>query len=351
MASFDLDKEYLSLDDVLLVPAYSEIASRLDTDISTTLVGNIKIKIPVVSAAMDTISGKDMGIKLGRLGGAAFLHRFASDEEIVSMVKDIKEAGQLAIPSIGIRKDIVQWVDVLLGAGADVISIDIAHGHSKEVLTTIGLLKGVYKEACKVVAGNVATKEGVHDLIEAGADAVKVFVGPGAACSTRVVTGFGVPTFSCLVECLGEASRHNIPIIADGGLKAPGDFTKCLAVGASACMSGSMLSATDETPGKYVKIRDKFYKEYRGMASEASQKDFKRGLKLGTASEGEAMLFESKGPVKDVIDRITGGIRSGLTYCGAKNLQELREKARFIRITQSAAAEGLPHGLNNKGAL
>lgn len=351
MAIFDLDKEYLSLDDVLLVPKYSEIKSRLDTDISTILVPDIKLKIPVVSAAMDTISGPTMAIKLGRLGGAAFLHRFASDEEIVSWVKDIKEAKQVAIPSIGVRPDVVSWVGILLSAGADVVSIDIAHAHSKHVIETVRLLKSVYKDECKIVAGNVATREGVRDLIEAGADCVKIFIGSGAACSTRIVTGFGFPTFSCLVECIDEADRHGIPVIADGGLKTPGDFTKCLAVGVRACMSGSMLSSTDETPGKYVKIGGKFYKEYRGMASEASQKDFKDGLKSGTASEGEAMLFEARGPVKDIIDRIVGGIRSGLTYCGAKNLQELRSNAHFIRITSSAYIEGTPHGLKGDGVL
>ena len=335
----------LSLDDVLLVPKYSAISSRLDVDIGTTLVGDLRLNTPVVTAAMDTISGKEMAVAVGKMGGAAFLHRFATDEDIVRMVQSIKDAGQVAIPSVGVRKDIVRWVSVLLENGADAISIDIAHGHCKMVMDTLSMIKSVHAD-CRVIAGNVATKEGVRDLIDSGADSVKIFVGPGSLCKTRVVTGFGVPTFSALVECVDEARKKDIPVIADGGLKAPGDFVKCLAAGASACMTGSMFAGVKETPGKEIKMENKYYKEYRGMASFEAQKDFKGGMKSGTATEGEAMVVPLKGTAKCVMDYICGGIRSGLTYCGAKDIQELQEKAEFIQITNSSIAEGKPHRLN-----
>lgn len=334
----------LSLDDVLLIPKYSDIKSRLDVDIGTVLVKDIRLETPVVTAAMDTISGERMGIEIGRLGGAAFLHRFASDEQIVTMVKSIKEESQIAIPSVGIRNDIVRWVGVLLERGADAISIDIAHGHTKMVMDSIALLKRVYLDL-PIIAGNVTTKEGVRDLISCGVDAVKVFVGPGSLCKTRVVTGFGYPTFSALCECVHEARKYDIPVIADGGFKDAGDYVKSLAVGANACMSGSMFAGVKETPGKEVKIGNKYYKEYRGMASYEAQKDFRGGLKDGTATEGEAMLVPLQGTAKEVMDYICGGIRSGLTYCGAYNLQELKEKAEFIRVTNSAIREGTPHRL------
>jgi len=334
----------LSLDDVLLVPKYSDIKSRLSTDISTVLVGNIKLGVPVVTAAMDTISESNMAIEIGRLGGASFLHRFASDKKIIRMVKDINEVGQLAIPSLGVRKDIVKWVGVLLENGASALSIDIAHGHSSMVLKTVDLIKSVYPE-CNLIAGNVATSSGVRDLISAGADAVKVFVGSGGVCTTRIATGFGVPTFSCLVDCVQEANKHSIPVIADGGLKTPGDYTKCLAAGASSCMTGSMFAGVKETPGREIKIKDKYFKEYRGMSSREAQEEFKGGLKDGVAAEGAALLVEMEGTAKSILDYITGGIRSGLTYCGAHNLKELVENAEFIRITSPSIIEGRPHKL------
>jgi IMP dehydrogenase len=337
--------EYLSLDDVLLVPKHSTINSRLDTNISTILVGDIRLQAPVITAAMDKITEQEMAIAVGKCGGCGFLHRFAPDEKIINMVRDVKETGCLAIPSVGIRDDIVKWVGLLRENDADCISIDIAHADNKRVLDSIEMLKSVYGKDCLLIAGNIATGSAAKRLVNAGVDCIKAFVGPGSHCSTRVVTGFGFPTFSSLVEIVYEARKYNIPVIADGGLKGSGDFVKALAVGACACMSGSLFAGTQETPGGVIKINDKLYKEYRGMASYKSQKDFKGGLKKGTAPEGEASLVPLGGSVEEVMDRICGGIRSGLSYAGANNLEELRENAEFIRITSSAYFEGTPHGL------
>lgn len=340
-----LEEMQLSLDDVLLRPRYSGIESRLDTDLETNLAG-ICLSIPIVSAAMDTISEVNMAVALGKLGGAAFLHRFKSDEDILSMVKDISDKSVPCIPSIGIRDDILSWVGRLVQAGADAVSLDIAHGDHINAIKTIDNVKK-HMPGIVVIAGNVSTRGGTRRLIRAGADVVKVNVGPGSLCKTRTTTGFGTPTFSAICECASEAEEHGVPVIADGGFKVPGDFTKALAAGASACMTGSLFAGVAETPGEIVKIGDDFYKSYRGMASYEAQVDFKGGLRDGTATEGEATLVKCEGCVKDVVNYVCGGIRSGLTYAGARDLDELRKNAIFMRITSSAIVEGTPHLLSS----
>ena len=335
----------LSLDDVLLVPKFNPISSRLDTDLRTRLTKEIYIEIPILSASMDTVTGFEMASKMAELGGAGFLHRFAPDEEIVNWVRELVCRKQIAVPSIGIREDIGRWVGLLLEIGASAISIDIAHGHSLSVLKTVELLVDLFPEI-QLIGGNVATAEGTRDLINAGVSAVKINIGPGSHCTTRLVTGFGIPTFTAACNCAQEARKHDIPIIADGGMKVSGDFVKYLAIGAESCMTGFLLAASEEAPGEIIKVGSNLYKSYRGLASIEAQEAFKGGLRKGTAAEGEATVVPYKGPVEPIIEGICGGIRSGLTYCGARNLQELREKAEFIRITHSGMIEGTPHGVS-----
>lgn len=334
----------LGLDDILLVPRYSEVLSRLDTDVSTWLTPGVPLAAPVCSAAMDTVTEDELAISISKEGGAGFLHRFASDEKIVDMVRNIKAAGQVAVPSIGVRSDVVNWVGVLLENGADAISIDIAHGCSKPVLNALSLIKSTYPHA-QIIAGNVCTAEATRMLIDHGADAIKCGIGGGHACKTRIVTGFGLPNFTALCDCVGEARKLDIPVIMDGGIKNSGDIVKCLAVGASACMMGYLFSRTYEAPGEVQKIDGVTYKAYRGMASEDAQKVFKGGLKEGTAAEGESMLVPTFGSVAKLMEEVVGGIRSGLTYAGARDLVELKEKAVFTRITNVAVSEGRPFGL------
>lgn len=340
-----LDEVQLSLDDVLLRPRHSEVESRFDTSLETNLAG-IRLNIPIVSAAMDTISEVDMALALGGLGGAAFLHRFKTDDEILMMVRTISEYKVPCIPSIGIRDDIVDWVGRLYVMGADAVSLDIAHGDHVSALNTVSSLRRHYPDLV-VMSGNVSTRGGTRRLIDAGVHVVKVNVGPGSLCKTRVITGYGTPTFSAICECSSEARAHGVPIIADGGFRVPGDFTKALAAGASVCMTGSLFAGVAETPGEEVKIGDDYYKSYRGMASYEAQVDFKGGLRDGTATEGEATLVKCEGCVKDVVNYICGGIRSGLTYAGARDLDELRKNAIFMRITSSAIVEGTPHLLSS----
>ena len=334
----------LGLDDILLVPQYSKVTSRLDPDLSTKLTTDIEIGIPLCSAAMDTVTEEELAIELSKRGGVGFLHRFADDEKIVSMVKDIKYAKQLVVPSVGIRSDIVNWVGVLLGAGADAISIDIAHGHSIEVLNTISVIRSVFPGA-QIIAGNVCTAEATSCLINAGVNAVKCGVGGGHACSTRVVTGCGVPTFTALCECVSMARQFDIPIIMDGGIKNSGDMVKCLAAGARSCMLGYLFSRTLEAPGPVQRIDGVAYKAYRGMASEEAQVAAKGGMKKGTAAEGASMLVPVEGSVDRVVDELCGGVRSGMSYCGAFNLLELQERAVFTRISGGSHTENRPFGL------
>ena len=340
-----LENTALGLDDVLLVPQYSPIRSRLDVDISTRLTKSIKVGIPISSAAMDTVTETELAIALSKQGGVGFLHRFADDAYIINMIKDIKLVGQIAVPSVGIRDDIVKWVGTLLEYGADAISIDIAHGYSVDVLKMLALLKGYYPEA-QFIAGNVCTAEATEKLIEAGADAIKCGIGGGHACKTRVVTGCGVPNFTALCDCVSAAKPHDTPVIMDGGVKNSGDVVKSLAAGASMCMMGYLFSRTFEAPGPVQRIDGVTYKAYRGMASEEAQRIFKGGMKQGTAAEGESMLVPIDGTVERIVEELCGGIRSGLTYCGASTIVEMQERAVFTRISSIAVTESKPFGLD-----
>lgn len=339
---FCSEETHLTLDDVLLKPQYSEISSRLDVDISTRLTKKITLKNPIVSASMDTITGYEMAKKMSELGGCGFLHRFASDEEIIDWCEELSAGDHVVVPSVGVREDILEWVDNLIMAGAKVVSIDIAHGHSLSVLKMIELITKKFTRI-EVIGGNVATSEGTRDLINAGAVAVKVGVGSGSLCTTRLVTGHGMPTISALLECVEVASKYNVPIIADGGIRYSGDVVKCLALGAETCMTGRLLAGTEETPGKIISLDGNLSKAYRGMSSKSAQDAFKGGLKRGTAAEGEATSVQFKGPVEPIVGQLKAGIRSGLTYSGARNIKELRDKAEFIKITNSSIIEGTPH--------
>jgi IMP dehydrogenase len=351
MSSVNIRKEVgLALDDVLLVPQYSEVKSRLDTDLSTVLTKGIKLGIPLCSSAMDTVTETDMAIALAKAGGIGFLHRFTSDEKVLSMVKDVVSEGLPVVASVGIREDIVNWSGILLENGATAISIDVANGHNKVVLGAVGLLRSIFPEA-QIVAGNVSTAEGTRRLIEAGADAIRVGIGSGSPCSTRVITGCGVPTFTSLVECAEEASKHDIPVIQDGGIKNGGDVIKCLAAGASSCIIGRLFSKATEAPGQVYSINGKMYKEYRGMASFEAQKAFRGGLKSGTSAEGESMLVPLNGSVSVVIEELCGGVRSGMTYCGASDIWELKSRAIFMQISSTAVIESKPFGLDMEGTV
>ena len=337
----------LTFDDVLIVPAKSEVRSRRDPVLTTKLTKGTLFETPIISANMDTVTEAEMAIAMDQLGGFGILHRFMSVEEQVAQTRRVKESGAKNVgASIGVNTgandDFKTRSKQLLDAGANILTIDIAHGHSTSMIETIMWLKQTHPDV-QIIAGNIATPEGTFDLIQAGADAIKVGIGPGSMCTTRIITGAGVPQLTAIALCADVASEFNVPIIADGGIRTSGDMVKAFAAGASSVMVGSMLSGTLETPGEIKGGR----KQYRGMASKAAQVSWRGGVPEGMAAEGESTLVNIKGHVKDVVLEMTGGIRSGMSYVNAITIAEIREKARFMQMTAAGASESRAHGVLN----
>ncbi|HKW51397.1 MAG TPA: IMP dehydrogenase [Candidatus Eisenbacteria bacterium] len=466
----------LTFDDVLLVPGYSEVHPR-DVDTSTLLTRDITLNVPVVSAAMDTVTESALAIAIAQEGGIGIIHknlpileqveevdrvkrsesgmivnpitlppdvpiaralelmvkfrisgvpitegkrlvgiltnrdlRFVSGTDLkvkdvmthenlitapvgttleeaerilhkhrieklpvvdqdmnlrgLITVKDIQKRiryprackdhlGRLRVgAAIGVAQDNLDRADQLVRAGVDVVVVDSAHGHSKAVIETTRALKRKHPNL-PVIVGNVATAEGTRDLIEAGADCVKVGMGPGSACTTRVVAGVGVPQVSAVLECAAAAAREGIPIIADGGIKYSGDLVKALAAGAHSVMLGNMLAGTEESPGETILLEGRTYKVYRGMGSLSAMSGgrgdryFQEGVKdlKKLVAEGIEARVPYKGEIANVIYQLMGGLRAGMGYCGVATIEDLRTKSRFVRITQAGLRESHPHDL------
>ncbi len=462
----------LTFDDVLLLPAKSDVVPK-EVDVSTLLSRNIRLNIPIVSAAMDTVTEANLAIALAREGGIGIIHRamspdrqalevdkvkksesgmildpitispdapireateimarykisgvpvtvngklvgiltnrdlrFETDlskrvDEVMTRenlitakenitleeakeilhrykieklpivddsgnlkglitIKDIEkrrkypnackdEVGRLRVgAAVGVGRDALERAELLVQKGVDVIVIDTAHGHSEAVIKTVKELKKRYD--IDIVAGNVATREGAEDLIEAGADAIKVGIGPGSICTTRVVAGAGVPQLTAIKECYSVANRYEVPIIADGGIKFSGDITKALAAGAHSVMIGSLFAGTDEAPGEVILYQGRSYKVYRGMGSLGAMMQGARdrygqeGVELSKlVPEGVEGRVPYKGPLAQSVHQLVGGLKSGMGYCGCRTLEELRSKARFIRITNAGLRESHVH--------
>ena len=471
-------KEGLTFDDVLLVPKYSDITSRTQTDLSTKLSRNISINIPFVSANMDTVTESSMAVTMARAGGIGIIHRFltiteqanevlkvkrsgsvmienpysissekliqdaidyAQDKEISGllvvdsndhligivterdllfadpsdsisnvMTKDVvtsklgvtlddakdilhkhrieklplvddsgcikglitskditnntdypnaskdKKGRPLVGAAVGVKGDFLERSESLLDAGADVLVVDIAHGHSENALSTVRNIKKAFPD-CELIAGNIATSQGAEDLIKAGVDAVKVGVGSGSICITRVITGSGVPQLTAVMDCAKIGNDYGIPIISDGGTRTSGDATKALAAGASSVMVGSMLGGTDESPGTVLTKNGKRFKVYRGMASLAASIG-RKSKETGSISfdddlndyvaEGVEAMVPYKGTVTDILKQLTGGVRSGLSYCGAHTIPQMQNNAEFIKMSRAGFAESQPHDVS-----
>lgn len=332
----------LTFDDVLIMPKRSDVRSRRDPSLTSRLTKKLMIETPIISANMDTITGTDMAIAMGKLGALGILHRFATIEEQADMVRKVKESGAKIISaSIGVGDESKPRTKALVDAGVNLITIDIAHGHSIQMMETLKWLKDTYPQI-EVIAGNLAMPDAAKDLIEAGADAIKVGIGPGSMCTTRIITGAGVPQLTAIALCTEIADSYGVPVIADGGIKTSGDIVKAFAAGASTVMLGSMLSGTIETPGEMKGGR----KQYRGMASKAAQVSWRGGVPEGMAAEGESTMVNLKGHVKDVVLEITGGIRSGMSYINATSVGEMRDKAYFMEMSSNGIAESRAHGVN-----
>ena len=473
-------REGLTFDDVLLVPKFSDVSSRSQTDLSTKLSRNISLNIPLISANMDTITEATMAVTIAREGGIGIIHQFLTIQEQVNQVLKVKRSGSVMIENpysinpeqtiqnafsimtdkqvsgllvvdsnnklvgilterdvlfeppncsklvkqlmtkdvvtakvgidlekakevfknnrieklpitddnnfvkglitsqdisnlekypnaskdkkgrpivgaaVGVKGDFMERTEALVDAGTDVVVVDIAHGHGENAINTIKNIKNAFSD-CELIAGNVATAKGAEDLIKAGVDAVKVGVGSGSICITRVITGSGVPQLTAVLDCAKVGKEHDIPIISDGGTRNSGDATKALAAGASSIMVGSILGGTDETPGTTITKNNKRFKIYRGMASLAASMG-RKTKETGTfdltddindyVAEGVEAMVPYKGSVTDIITQITGGIRSGLSYCGAHNIKQMQENAEFIKMSGAGFAESQPHDVD-----
>lgn len=344
-------QETFSFDDVLLVPKYSDIRSRKEVFTKTLISKNKKffLEIPIISAASDTVTTADLAIEMGKLGGLGVIHRFLPVEDQIKEVKKVKKAGVISAAAFGVKNGEFERAKALIETGVDILMLDVAHAHSKNAIDVIKKVRKINKKVI-IIAGTVATREGFYDLTRAGADAIKVGIGGGSICITRIRTGFGVPLLSSIIDCAPIAKKFGVGLIADGGLRTSGDIVKALAAGASAVMLGNMLAGTDQAPGEIIEIDGKKFKSYRGMASldaNLQRKDVKNDRK-DIIVEGVSGLVSYKGDANEVIGEILGGIRSGLSYAGARNIKELRKNSTFVRVTQAGIKESYPHDIQTK---
>ncbi len=332
-----------TFDDVLIVPNKSDVRSRRNPDLKTRLTRETSIEKPFISANMDTVTEHEMAIGMSQLGAIGILHRFMSISEQVEQVAKIKASGARDIAaSIGVNDDFKDRAKALVESGVNILTIDIAHGHSVAMIETLVWLKTEFP-SIQLIAGNVATPKSTEDLIEAGAHAIKVGIGPGSMCTTRIITGCGVPQLTAISLCAQVARPKGVPVIADGGIRSSGDIIKALAAGADAVMLGSLLSGTIESPGPI----HNGMKQYRGMASKSAQASWRGGVPEGMAPEGESTLVPVKGHISDVINELSGGLRSGMSYINALAIEDIRANSLFVEMTPMGYFESRAHGLKN----
>jgi len=346
-------KEALTFDDVTLVPRYSEILpSEVNTEISLT--NSLKLKIPVLSSAMDTITESKMAIGIAKAGGMGIIHRNLDIKKQINEIKKVKKHKLLVGAAVGAGPNEFKRSEAIIKEGVDMIVVDTAHGHSKKVAEIIKFIKKINIKKIALCAGNIATAEAAKFLVNLGVDIVKVGIGPGSICTTRLVAGIGVPQLSAILTVRKGLKNKNIKIISDGGIKYSGDLTKAFAAGADAVMIGSLFAGTDEAPGKLIKMNGKLYKNFRGMGSigamnkgsadryfQSSQKDFSKYV-----PEGVEGFAKYKGDVGSIIYKLVGGLKSSMGYLGSKDVYNLRNKANFVKITKAGFYEGMVHNVD-----
>jgi len=344
-------KEALTFDDVLMLPRFSNILP-IETNITLNLTRKINLKVPFLSSAMDTVTESKMAIAMAQAGGIGVIHRNLKIKKQSDEVKKVKKKNLSVGAAIGTSKEDIERAKSLLDYGVDLIVIDTAHGHSAKVLRVLSKLKKISKQTT-ICVGNIATGEAAKLLYNSGADIIKVGIGPGSICTTRMVAGIGVPQISAIMEVKKALSKKKVKIISDGGIKFSGDIAKALAAGADGIMMGSIFAGTDESPGKKFKIKGKIYKHYRGMGSIGAmssgsanryfQKNYKDKTKF--VPEGVEGRVEYKGSVAKIIYQLQGGLRSSMGYIGAENLNEIKTKAKFIKITKAGFYESMVHSV------
>ncbi len=330
----------LSYDDVLLLPQYSDIKSRTEISLTTDLGNDVVLTLPIFSSPMDTVTETNMCVSMDALGGAGIIHRYNTIEQQSMLIsKAAEKIGNNLGAAIGITGDYLERASEAYNQGANFICVDVAHGHHDSMKTALQRLRMMFGDDYHIMAGNVATLEGVNDLSNWGANSVRCNIGGGSICSTRIQTGHGMPGLQTIMDC--AKTENDVTIIADGGIRNSGDIVKALAAGADAVMCGSLLAGTSESPGDIHKGKDGYsWKTYRGMASKEAQVDWKGKY---SSFEGVSSTIPFKGPVEKILFDLEKGIRSGLSYSGARNIIELQARAQFITQTSAGATESGTH--------
>ena len=346
-------KEALTFDDVTLAPKYSEILpSEVNTGVQLTK--NLKLKIPLLSSAMDTVTESKMAISIAKSGGIGVIHRNLDIKKQISEIKKVKKQKLLVGAAVGAGPNEFKRAQAIIKEGVNLIVVDTAHGHTKKVGEIIKFIKKFKNNKIALCAGNIATPEAAKFLIKLGVDIIKVGIGPGSICTTRLVAGIGVPQLSAILSVRNGLRNENVKIISDGGIKYSGDLAKAFAAGADAVMIGSLFAGTDEAPGKLIKKNGKLYKSFRGMGSvgamnkgsadryfQIKQKDSSKYV-----PEGVEGFAKYKGDVESIIYKLIGGLRSSMGYLGSKNITKLRIKPNFVKITKAGFYESMVHNVD-----
>ncbi len=346
-------KEALTFDDVTLVPKYSEILpSQVDTSIKLT--NTLKLRIPLLSSAMDTITESKMAIAIANVGGLGIIHRNLNIKKQITEIKKVKNKKLIVGAAVGAGPEEFKRAKAILRENIDMIVVDTAHGHTKKVSEIIKFIKKIKNKKTVLCAGNIATPEAAQFLLELGVDVIKVGIGPGSICTTRLVAGIGVPQLSAILGVRSGVKNKNVKIISDGGIKYSGDLAKAFAAGADAVMIGSLFAGTEETPGKLIKRNGKLFKSFRGMGSvgamnkgsadryfQSKQKDTSKYVPEGV--EGYAKY---KGNVEKIIYKLIGGLKSSMGYLGSKQIKYLRDKPKFVKITKAGFYESMVHNVD-----
>ena len=346
-------KEALTFDDVTLAPKYSEILpSETSTDVK--LSRNLKLKIPLLSSAMDTVTESKMAIAIAKAGGIGVIHRNLEIKRQINEIKKVKKLKLLVGAAVGAAPREYKRAKEIIKAGVDLIVVDTAHGHTKKVAQIIKYIKKIKTNKIALCAGNIATPEAAKFLINLGVDIVKIGIGPGSICTTRLVAGIGVPQLSAILSIRSGLKNKKVKIISDGGIKYSGDLAKAFAAGADAVMIGSLFAGTDEAPGKLVKKNGQLLKSFRGMGSVGAmnkgsadryfQKKQKNSSKY--VPEGVEGFVKYKGNVANVIYKLIGGLKSSMGYLGSKNILRLRSKPQFVKITKAGFYESMVHNVD-----
>ena len=345
-------KDSLTFDDVSLIPQHSSIVPN-ETLTSVELSKNLKLKIPLIASAMDTVTESKMALAIGKIGGIGVIHRNLSIEKQIQEVKKVKKQNLLVGAAIGVSDNDLNRAKKLIKANVDLLVIDTAHGHTNKVFKIIKKIKKIIKRV-PLCAGNIATGKAAKFLADSGVDIVKVGIGPGSICTTRLVAGVGVPQLSAVIEVKNALRNRKTKIISDGGIKFSGDLAKAIGAGADAIMIGSLFSGTLESPGKIFKRKGKLYKSFRGMGSAGAmavgssdryyQKKFKDLSKF--VPEGVEGIVKFKGPVNKIIYNLVGGLRSSMGYLGAKTIKDLQKKGEFVKITKAGFYESMVHNVD-----